>query len=733
MQLTKSQNKSVNKLIDAFDKRKNYKHASFKAPTGAGKTFMASEFVSRIFSKEIGSDKKTIFVIATISNAELPKQFAKKMNTYKKFHEFNNYKIEYIESPSIAASKKSQPEDIKEFSLEDNKVFIFGTSSFGKNTLFNQNKTLETFLEQAKELNYQIFFIRDEAHIGKKENITKGGLKTFDHKMNESADFIINMTATPKSRINLIEMTSDDMKEDGFYLLKNSLEKTKLSNEVSNEEIIEDALEVFKQTKNEYRKIENAIINPALLIQVMNESDYNKDPIKNLQFNEGLELLEKKLKQNGLKYLKYLNNSPEVIGASLPNTLEYASQIDSEIDAIIFKVGPATGWDIPRANMLLQLRNVSSESLNMQTVGRIMRNPYPNLEKNEITDKYYIWSNYQKPTRDEAFYKIKDKFKNERFISGRIDLNSRKVIDSNEDYRKDILLFLDSPEFMNKINDINPTKDIIYNQSNYGNSIVKNKIPNHIFLKIYNEKKKNELESSFQISLFNEKIDSISEKTKINVNIIWYVFLNSEQKLLDIKHKHSKWIHDKEPYKIIHNAKPNEYYSLWKDNENPKFVNTDKFEEYGYIQVTGEENIQFLDSTPEMQFYKKFDDIISMNQREKITFFAKMPTLGSQVYFEYYSKEQGKITKSFMDFAIKYKDKIIMIEVKSKDQDYNEFKTQELLESYKIYMEKFEDKKMSLVLYQYDKSTDTNFINAFIDKQWKSNLSFRDLFDHLFQ
>ena len=733
MQLTTSQNNSVKKLIKAFDNKEEYKFSSFKAPTGAGKTFMASEFVSRIFAKEIGSDKKTIFVIATISNAELPKQFFKKMNIYKKFHEFHDYKIEYIESPSIATSKKSKSEDIKEFFLEDNKVFIFGTSSFGKNTLFNQNRTLETFLEQAKELNYQIFFIRDEAHIGKKENITKGDLKTFDSKINERADFIINMTATPKDRINLIEMTSDDMKEDGFYLLKTEIKKTELSDEVSNEDIIDDAIKVFKKTRIEYRKIKKAIINPAMLIQVINESGCDKDPIKNEQFHEGMDLLETKLKQNGLKYLKYLNNSPEVIGANLPNTLEYASQIDSEIDVIIFKVGPATGWDIPRANMLLQLRNVSSETLNMQTVGRIMRNPYPNLEKNDITDKYYIWSNYQKPTRDEVFYKIKNKFKNQNFFSGRIDLNSRLVINSNENYRKDVLIFLDTPEFINKIKDINPENDVIYSQSNFGNSIVKNKIPNHIYLKIYNERKKNEMENSFKISLFNDKINSISKSLGINANIILYVFLNFEQKLLDIKHKNSKWIRDQEPYGIINNAQTREHYSLWKDNENPKFVNTNSFKNYGYAQVTGEENIQFLDSKPEMMFYEKFNDAISKEQRNKIHFFAKMPTLGSQVYFEYYSKEQGKITKSYMDFAIKYENKIIMVEVKSKDQDYDPKKTEELLNSYKIYMEKFERENIALVLYQYDKSNDTSFVNAFIDDEWKSDLSFRDLFDSLFQ
>ncbi len=87
-------------------------------------------------------------------------------------------------------------------------------------------------------------------------------------------------------------------------------------------------------------------------------------------------------------------------------------------DCIIFKIGPATGWDIPRACMFLQLRNVCFKSLNIQTIGRIRRNPYPNLIKNEVTDKYYIFSNAPKDNSlDYAVYqyKVKEKFDNEQF------------------------------------------------------------------------------------------------------------------------------------------------------------------------------------------------------------------------------------------------------------------------------------------------------------------------------
>ena len=97
----------------------------------------------------------------------------------------------------------------------------------------------------------------------------------------------------------------------------------------------------------------------------------------------------------GFSWVKYFGDSDKesnrVYGSNF--SLNDITNSDSDIDVIIFKVGPSTGWDIPRACMLLQLRNVSSIKLNTHTIGRIKRNPYPNLEKHEVTDKYYVYSN----------------------------------------------------------------------------------------------------------------------------------------------------------------------------------------------------------------------------------------------------------------------------------------------------------------------------------------------------
>ncbi len=464
----------------------------------------------------------------------------------------------------------------------------------------------------------------------------------------------------------------------------------------------------------------------------MNEPSEKIDPIKHKEFHEGLELLERKLNEYGLKYLKYLDKK-EVVGTNVPSTLKYASKPDSHIDAIIFKVGPATGWDIPRANMLLQLRSVSSEALNMQTLGRIMRNPYPDLKFNSITNKYYLYSNFQKPSRETATYKLKSKFIDKKFFQGRIDENSRIVQENLEEYRKDVLNYLDSKEFKNKIKYLS-IDEVIYDSQSYGNTIIKNKIPNYILLKIYNIKKYIEFNKQFNLSLFNEKLLEISNTLNKNIEIIKYLFFSIlNTKINELKIKNLTWQKDEEPYNIKKNGETLGLYQIWKDNKNPKKVNTKEFNNYGYLQIEEDENIQFLDSEPEMKFYQKFSEFIPSNKREEIKFFAKMPTLGSKVFFEYYSKKQGKIVKSFMDFAIEYKNKIIMVEVKSYDSDYDEEKTNELLEAYEIYMRKYKEKNIELVLYQYDKKNSNHHLNYFKEDKWKTNEGFADLIYYLFE
>ncbi len=732
MILTTSQQKIVDKLFHSFINYKENKNCYLKAPTGSGKTFMASEFISRVFSHNKSRNKKTMIIIATVSNAELPKQFANKLLDYKKYHEYQKYNIEYIQSPS--ASKSTKIEDIPDFKIEDQKVFVFGVSSFGKNTLFYQDKTIHTFLQQVQHYDYDLIYIRDEAHIGRKESINKDDLKTFDELVKNSSKFILEMTATPKTPINLIEMLVKDLESDNHYLLKDKEIKSKLiGDDITNEEIIDDAITTFKKSKKEYQKLDD-IINPAMLIQVVNQPSEKLDKVGFNKFNDSLAILEDKLKKAGLSYLKYLDSKPVVINASVPATLKYASQIDSQIDAVIFKVGPATGWDIPRANMLLQLRNVSSKQLNVQTLGRIMRNPYPGLKKHNTTNKYYVWSNYQKPTRELAYYKIKEKFKNIKLPSGYIDRNVDSVKNDDTAYIEEVKDFIKSKEFQNKLKDINsyPNKYVYWSMLDYGDSQVKDKIENHIELKIHNIKKQRLYEDKFYISTLYDLLKNIAQKNNINFEIVLFTLFTFIGKLSEIKNSTNKWADLQQPYKINESNELLEVYKLWKDNANLKKVNTSKIINYGYKQISNEEpEIQYLDSMPEKAFYDNFVRVLNSEQKSKIKFFAKMPTLGSKIYWEYYNKKAGSIIKTYVDFVIIYNEKIIFIEVKGfEENDYDSEKTLNLLSAYKKYQNAYKHKNIDFAVFNYKadagKNDETQSIEAEINGKWEKKVYFPD-------
>ncbi|MDE1941492.1 MAG: hypothetical protein KGI66_05200, partial [Patescibacteria group bacterium] len=66
---------------------------------------------------------------------------------------------------------------------------------------------------------------------------------------------------------------------------------------------------------------------------------------------------------------------------------------DNEIEFLIFKQAIDTGWDCPRAHILVKFRETHSIPFEIQTVGRILRMPEQMHYKNEILNRGYIYTN----------------------------------------------------------------------------------------------------------------------------------------------------------------------------------------------------------------------------------------------------------------------------------------------------------------------------------------------------
>src|SRR5690606_15158458 len=92
--------------------------------------------------------------------------------------------------------------------------------------------------------------------------------------------------------------------------------------------------------------------------------------------------------ENGLLAV-WLNNKKQ--------NLEEIEELDAKPIAVIIKQAVATGWDCPRAHILVKLRENTSETFEIQTIGRIRRMPEAKHYENDLLDSCYLY------TFDEKF------------------------------------------------------------------------------------------------------------------------------------------------------------------------------------------------------------------------------------------------------------------------------------------------------------------------------------------
>ena len=95
MELTNLQKNTVDQLVSLYNPNQKTK-VDFKAPTGSGKTLMASAFISEIMAQN--PTDKFVFVIATPSSSDLPFSFEQKILQYKQDLPFSEFSVEYIKN-----------------------------------------------------------------------------------------------------------------------------------------------------------------------------------------------------------------------------------------------------------------------------------------------------------------------------------------------------------------------------------------------------------------------------------------------------------------------------------------------------------------------------------------------------------------------------------------------------------------------------------------------------------
>lgn len=712
---TNLQKDAVNRILLEYNNKK-HKTVEFKAPTGSGKTLMATYFISSLLENNL--DKRFIFVIATPSQAMLPEAFANKINSYKKYLPYNNFGCEYIESPS--SGKNAKLERTPSIKVETSKVYIFGKSTFGKGRIYTELGVIDNFIDEIINTNHELIYIRDEAHIG--DIRQDASEKEFEKLIQSKASFIIKMTATPSYSFDsvLVELKEKDLNDsslnDGKFLLKSD-HRIMVDRNIDEDTLLNSAINEFKIIKQEYLNNlyskNKVLIKPALLIQV---SDEPSDKFKKIEFFNELNRIKEELNNHNLSWVKYFGkNDTETSTLNKNFTLEEIAKNDSDIDCIIFKVGPATGWDIPRACMLLQLRKVCSDKLTVQTLGRIKRNPMPELVFNDITNKFYLYSNNIDNSKDLNYYKyeLKNTFIDEEFPIIEI-VNKSKISKSLFKETKDCKIYnflkdnkdqiMSDLPYLFGYDSFNNTLYFKKISNIVGDNLVYRKITNvFMFLyeiemtkinkaKYYSHLQKpinlayNDIFSKLEIKINNTKF-------KINKEYLEYLLLNSKFSYFN---KLTKLLYESMQYRPEYQVKlvkynPKEFKEIdYVNNRIEEFL-TNKTYSDNYLFETiknddeSKNNVVMLDSKPEKIVYNYIKEKILEYSKGKINIKLWGKNFKqSTIKGEYLDKEFSLHT-SYWDFILKFSNNVsLYIEVKS-ENDINPEKTILLENAYSDY------------------------------------------------
>ena len=388
MKQLKYQEKAVRQLVEntvnLLGLNGNRRQVVLKAPTGAGKTVMASEMLATL-TEELQS------------RSDLPfRQVAFIWIAPNKLHQQSYFKMKNF----FTETKLLKPVMFDELDQSDGIIhqgevlFVNWESINSKNNLIvrdnEQGLSLYDIARKTREENIPIIVVIDEEHLFWTKTADKS--KAVLEKINAKVE--IRISATPKTQAEYLvnidrqEVIREEMIKEGVLL--NPDVTSGYANDIAlNEHLINKALEKRQQIADAYKK-EGVNINPLLLIQLPNDT------------TDAMTADDTKIMEQVVQYLDVMqgintdNHRLAVWLSKQKTNLEDIERNDNLTEVLLFKQAIALGWDCPRAAVLLIFRKLTSDTFTVQTVGRILRMPEQRFYRNPLLNKGYVYTDISK-------------------------------------------------------------------------------------------------------------------------------------------------------------------------------------------------------------------------------------------------------------------------------------------------------------------------------------------------
>lgn len=372
----------VGKVIRLLNTSGSRKTLVFKAPTGAGKTVMASEMLSRIAEELPQRTDSVVNEVAFIWVApnKLHQQSYFKMKNY--FTESRILRPVIYDELDHSADGYIKPGEI---------LFVNWESINKENALMiretEQSASLYDLTRRTQEDHgIPIVVCIDEEHMFGGRNAKKSELVL----QNIQPKLEIRISATPITRGDeMVTVYRDEVIREEMIkeqvVLNPQIDVSKTGGLTATEWLIQEALSKRKELAAAYAKL-GVKINPLLLIQLPNDNSENNTTDDETIRQEVVACLD-------ATYGINTNNGKLAVWLSGEKiNLEGIESFDNLTEVLLFKQAIALGWDCPRAAVLLIFRKVESFTFTTQTVGRIMRMPEQKYYTEPSLNKGYVYT-----------------------------------------------------------------------------------------------------------------------------------------------------------------------------------------------------------------------------------------------------------------------------------------------------------------------------------------------------
>ena len=386
-QLTYQQNairELVDKTIQLLKLDGHRKKLIFKAPTGAGKTVMASQMLSDLTTELQSRGDSPYQQVAYIWLAP------------NKLHQQSYFKMkDFFNETHLLRAVMYDELDHSEGYIKPGEILFANWESINKekNIMVRDTEQSSSLFEITRrtqeEQGLPIVVIIDEEHMFWSSSADKSA-KVLE-RINPKVE--IRISATPKTHSDYIVniprelVVKEEMIKKQVILNPNINEG--YTDQELNQHLIKCALDKRNELASAYRQL-GVNINPLLLIQLPNDK------------SESMTAEDNEIAEQVKTYLREIKGITEENGklaiwlskekANLPNL----EKDDNLAEVLLFKQAIALGWDCPRAAVLLIFRKMQSDTFTIQTVGRILRMPEQKFYTNNALNIGYVYTDISK-------------------------------------------------------------------------------------------------------------------------------------------------------------------------------------------------------------------------------------------------------------------------------------------------------------------------------------------------